>query len=143
MHLIPRYQRLQQFGNRDVEASRALRDYARELMLLGLDRFRHSLSGLDKFRISVLHKIANGENHVVHEGLFLTQSAAVTNGAADDLAQYVAASLVGWLHTIRNEKGCSTRVIRDDSKGWIIEQALAKNDRITARSALILCQRYS
>src|SRR6516162_6476910 len=112
-------------------------------MLFGLDRFRHSLSGLDQFRISVLHKVANGENHVVQEGLFLTQSAAVTNGTADDLAQYVAASLVGWQHTIRNEKGCSTRVIRDDSKGRIVEQALAKNDRLAALSAHILCQRYS
>src|SRR5215469_13743873 len=143
MHLIPRYQRLQQFGNRDVEASRALRDYASELMLFGLDRFRHSLSGLDQFRISILHEIANRENHVVHEGFFLTQSAAMTNGTADDLAQYVAASLVGWQHTIRKEKGCGTRVIRDNSKGRIVEQALIKNDRPAALSAYILGQSYS
>ncbi len=70
-----------------------------------------------QFRIRIYHQVAYCENHLVQEWFVLAQEAAVSDGAADNFAQHVAAAFVGWDHSIGDKKGCGAGVVGDYPEG--------------------------
>ena len=68
---------------------------ARELLFFGEDDFGDAVGGLFELGIGGGHFVADGVDHFVEEGLFLAEEAAVTDAAAHDFTQDVAAAFVG------------------------------------------------
>ncbi len=92
------------------------RDRIGEARLLALDDPGHARRRIVQFRIGAGHLVHHRPHHLVEERLRLAEQAAVANGAADDLAQHVAAAFVGGQDTIADEERRGTRVVGDDAQ---------------------------
>src|ERR1700733_15196403 len=76
-----------------LQSRESLFHYACELPLLAECYLAHAIRALVQFRIRSSHLVAYCKHHLVHEGLILPQQTPVTDAAAQDLAQHVAATL--------------------------------------------------
>ena len=63
--------------------------------------------------IRILHQIANGKYHLIQKRLRLPQQSSMRNSAPDNLPQHVAAAIICWKHSIRNQKRRRSRVVGD------------------------------
>ena len=70
-----------------IKAREANLEHAIELLLFGFDNFRDAWGRIDQLRISALHQVADGEDHLIQEWLFLVEQTAVTDSATEDLRQ--------------------------------------------------------
>ena len=72
----------------------------RESCFFREDSLRNTVRCFLQFRVGVLHQVTNGKDHVGEKRLGLAQQASVCDGATDDLAQNVSATLVGGQHAV-------------------------------------------
>src|SRR5579872_335690 len=80
---------------------------------INLIRLRTSICGFTQFWVRLLHEIANGKGHLIKERFGLSEQPAMSDSAANDFTQHVAAAFIRRQHSIRNQKGCCPRVVRD------------------------------
>ncbi len=77
-----------------------------------------------KLRISVAHRLVQVFHQPVEERLLLAELVAVSNGAAHDPAQDIAASLVSRNHAVDDQEGAGANVVRDHVQGRILQAFL-------------------
>ncbi len=87
-----------------------------ELLLFGEHSFADAVGGFAEFGVGDAHLVADGVDHLVHEGLFLAEEAAVADAAAEDLAEDVAAAFVGGEDAVGDEEGGGAGVVGDDAE---------------------------
>src|SRR6185437_6910844 len=102
--------------HRGLQLLRTYLQHSRKLPLLGLDNFGNSICLFLQLRIRTLHFVADGEDHVAHEGLVLAEQASVADTTAENLAQDVAAAFVCGQHAVGNQESSAARVVGDDAK---------------------------
>ena len=77
---------------------------AGELLFFREDDLGDAVGGVLQFGVGGPHLVADGEDHFVHEGLFLAEQTAVADAAAHDLAQDIAAAFVRGKDAVGDEE---------------------------------------
>ena len=101
---------------------RADRKYTSKLLLFRLNHLRHASSRIIQLRISPLHQIPHGINHLVEKRLFLPQQPSMPNPAPQNLAQHIAASFIRRQHAVVNQESCRASMVGDDAQARIAHE---------------------
>ena len=91
-------------------------EHSIELLLFGPDNLGHAIGRVDQLGIGALHLIADGVDHLAHEWLFLPKQATMTNAAAENFAQHVAAAFIGWQNAVVDEEGGGAGMVGNDAQ---------------------------
>ena len=83
-----------------LEVTEADLEHTRELLFFREDNLSDAIGCVSELRIGNLHLVADGEDHLEHEGLFLPQQAAVADASAEDFTQDVATAFVRGLDSV-------------------------------------------
>ena len=97
-----------------VQVAHALLQGRREPLFLGTQHPLGQLARFRQFRERRAHRLFNGPQHPIKEGIVDAQIVAVAQRAPNDAAQHVTASLVGRKNAVAHEKGRGARMIGDD-----------------------------
>ena len=62
-----------------------------------------------------MHQIANRASHFGKKRLGCAEQASVTDGAAHNFPEDIAASFIGWQDAIADEESCGAGVVCDDT----------------------------
>ena len=84
-----------------------------EALLLGLEHLGDALLRPRELRIGLAHRARQVRDEAVEERLFAPELVAVADGAADDAAKHVAASLVSGYDAVHDKKGACADVVGD------------------------------
>jgi len=71
-----------------------------------------------QFRVGFAHDFSERGDQFVEERAFLAELVAVTDGAADDPAQHIAATVIGRQGAIGNQESAGADVVGDDFQRW-------------------------
>ena len=91
-----------------------------EALLLDGDHFADIVVLFTQLRVAGFALLHDDFEQLAEEGMIDAEQLAVAGGAADDAAQYVAASLVGGNHAIRDHKGRGADMVGDDANRDIV-----------------------
>src|SRR5438067_8100740 len=92
--------------------------------LFVLHNLRYSILILNQIWIRILHPARHGENHFMQKWVFCTHQTCMPNRSANDLAEYIASSLVLWNDSIRNQKCERARVIGNHHQRWASDRVV-------------------
>ena len=87
----------------------------RKASLFFVHHLRHALGSFNQFRVRVVHQVANCIDHFVKKWFLLSEQSPVSDSAADDFSQNVAAAFIPWENTVADEKCRGARVVGDDA----------------------------
>ncbi len=84
----------------------------------------NAIDGFVEFGIRPAHRRVNGARHFRHEWLVRTEQSSVTNAAAQNLSQDVAAAFIGRNHAVGNQKCRGARVVGNDAQGSVTSRRM-------------------
>ena len=102
-----------------VELFLGLQEGGSVAVLFVLHHARHALHTLHHLRIGPLHQIGDEPGELVQKRLFDAYQPHVAQRPPHDLAQHVAAPLVGGQDAIVDQEGCGARVVGGNAEGGI------------------------
>src|SRR5438876_6641193 len=108
-----------------VEIPQALAERLRKGFFLLLDDARHSISAGHQIRIGVLHDVRYGSGYPVNERFLDPQLLAVYHRPPEDFPQDITALVIARILAVRDHKGGSARMVRNNPHGDIVVRVCA------------------
>ena len=101
-------------GERYLEHLHSVFERLGKALFLRLQNLHHVFLLERQFRIGFAHQLREPRNQHVEKRLGMAELVAVTQGATNDSAQHIAASLITGDHAIDDEEGAGANMIGDD-----------------------------
>ena len=95
-----------------------------KLLLLCFNNLCHTRCRINQLWIRSLHQIADGEDHLEKERLFLAEQTAMTNASAKNLPQHIAAAFVRGNYAVVDQESGSAGVVGDDAKAGVADEGI-------------------